>query len=88
MAPPIDHMVGDLDGRLWLRVFHPERDSERWQVWDVSAPELLFTLVLPVGEQVLDAVGGRVLVRTQDELGVDYLLVREMVGANGSEEGR
>ena len=88
VAPSIDRMVGDLDGRLWLRVFHPDRESEQWQVWDVSAQELLFTLALPVGEQVLDAVGDRVLVRTQDELGVDYLLVREMVEANGSEEGR
>ena len=88
VAPPIDHMIGDLDGRLWLRGFHPDRENEHWQVWDVSAPELLFTLALPAGEQVLDAVGDRVLVRTQDELGVDYLLVREMVEANGSEEGR
>ena len=84
VAPSINRMVGDLDGRLWLRVFHPDRESEQWQVWDVSAQELLFTLALPVGEQVLDAVGDRVLVRTQDELGVDYLLVREMVKADGT----
>lgn len=88
VAPPIDRVVGDLDGRLWLRLFYPDREIEQWQVWDVSAQEMLFTLALPVGEQVLDAVGDRVLVRTQDEFGVDYLLVREMVEANGSEEGR
>jgi len=77
-----------LDGRLWLRLFHPDGEIEQWQVWDVSAQEMLFTLALPVGEQVLDAVGDRVLVRTKDEFGVDYLLVREMVEANGSKEGR
>jgi len=88
VAPPIDRVVGDLDGRLWLRLFHPDGEIEQWQVWDVSAQEMLFTLALPVGEQVLDAVGDRVLVRTKDEFGVDYLLVREMVEANGSKEGR
>ncbi len=85
VAPPIDRMIGDLDGRLWLRLFHPAGENEQWQVWDISAPELLFTLSLAAGEQVLDAAGNRVLVRTQDELGVDYLLVREMVESNGPE---
>ena len=80
IAPPIDRMRGDLDGRLWLRALSPGADREHWQVWDVSGPTLEFTLTLPIGEELLDAAGSRVLLRARDELDVDYLIVREMVG--------
>lgn len=86
ITPAIDRMLGDLDGRLWLRLFDPADGdidpgsvSEQWLVWDISAPRLLFTVTLPNGEGLLDAAGDRVLVRTSDEFDVDYLLVKEIV---------
>ena len=67
-APAINHMLGDLDGRLWLRLFRPDEEAEYWQVWDIDGPNLEFTLTLPEGEELLDAAGDRVLLRTRDEL--------------------
>lgn len=87
-APSIDRMLADRDGRLWLRLFRPGEAKEHWQVWDISGPQQVFTLTLPEGERLLDSAGGRLLIQTQDEFGTDHLLVREMVEANGSEEGR
>lgn len=92
VAPAIDRMLGDLDGRLWLRLFDPADTgvdpadlSEQWQVWDLSGPRLLFTVTLADGEELLDAAGDRVLVGTQDEFEVDYVVVRELGAAS---EGR
>lgn len=78
VAPPVDRMVGDLDGRLWLRVYRPGSESEYWQAWDLSGPSLMFTLTLSKGETFLDAAGDRVLLQTTDELDVEYVLVKEM----------
>ncbi len=78
VAPPIDRMMGDLDGRLWMRIFRPGNTSECWQVWEVSDPALMFTLTLAEGERLLDAAGNRVLIRSKDEFEVDYLLVKDM----------
>lgn len=79
IAPPIDLMQGDFDGRLWLRLLRPGETGQRWQVWDLVGPSLEFTLVLSESEAFLDAVGDRVLVRARDEFDVDYLLVKEIV---------
>ncbi len=38
----------------------------------------MFTLTLSDGEQILDAAGDRVLLRTTDEFDVEYLLVKEI----------
>lgn len=78
IAPPVDRMHGDMDGRLWLRMFHPGNSRERWQVWDLTEPGPEFTLVLAEGEVFLDAAGDRVLVGTRDEFGADYLLIKEI----------
>ncbi|MXW17245.1 MAG: hypothetical protein F4139_03130 [Gemmatimonadetes bacterium] len=75
-APPIDRMQGDLDGRLWLRLFRPGETGQRWQVWELGGPRLVFTLVLPEGEAFLDATGDRVLLRARDEFDVDYLVIK------------
>ena len=81
VAPPIDLMRGDFDGRLWLRLFRPGDMQERWQVWDLTGPRpsLAFTLVLSETEAFLDAAGDRVLVRSRDQFDVDYLVVKEIV---------
>lgn len=85
VAPPIDRMRGDMDGRLWLRLFDPgntgvdpDSVSERWLVWDISGPRLLFAVTLAPGDLFLDAAGNRVLLRTRDEFDVDYAVVREI----------
>ena len=79
VAPPIDLMRGDFDGRLWLRLFRPGEAQRRWQVWDLTGPSLEFTLILSESEAFLDAAGDRVLVRSRDEFDVQYLLVKEIV---------
>ena len=85
VAPPIDRMLGDMDGRLWLRLFDPANGdlddsvvSEEWLVWDISGPRLVFKVTLASGQDLLDAVGDRVLLRTRDEFDVDYVVVREI----------
>ena len=82
VARPIDRMFGDLDGRLWLRVFRPDAPREEWQVWDIAEadPVLEFVLTLPTGEEFLDAAGNRVLLRQRDEMDVSYLVLREIEG--------
>ena len=80
VAPAINHMLGDLDGRLWLRIFRPGEEAEHWQVWEIDGPNLKFTLTLREGEELLDAAGDRVLVRTKDEFDVHYLVVRRIEG--------
>ena len=80
LARPIDRMFGDLDGRLWLRVFRLGAEREEWQVWDIAEadPVLAFVLTLPTGEEFLDAAGNRVLLRQRDEMDVSYLVLREI----------
>ena len=78
IAPPIDRMRGDMDGRLWLRLFSPGNSRERWQVWDLMEPSPEFRLVLAEGEVFLDAAGDRVLVGRRDEFDVDHLVVKEI----------
>lgn len=80
VAPAINRMLGDLDGRLWLRIFRPDEEAEYWQVWDIAGPSLEFTLTLPEGEELMDAAGDRVLVRTRDEFDEEYLVLREIEG--------
>lgn len=81
-APPIDRVSGDLDGRLWLRLFRPGAEWEEWQVWDIAEGDavLEFVVALPLGEELLDAAGNRVLLRQKDEMDVSYLVVREIEG--------
>ena len=79
IAPPISRMKGDLDGRLWLRLLRPGDTRQHWQVWNLTGPDLEFTLVLAEGETFFDATGDRVLVGARDEFDVDYLLVKEIV---------
>lgn len=95
LARPIDRLAGDLNGRLWLRLFRPGAEWEEWQVWDIAGevPALQFVLTLPMGEEFLDAAGNRVLLRQRDEMDVSSLVVRQIdairlvasEGANGAD---
>lgn len=78
VARPIDRIIGDLDGRLWMRTVRPGEDREHWQVWDIASAKVEFTVVLRRAEELLDAAGSLVLVSSKDAFDVDYLLVREI----------
>lgn len=81
LAPTADALFEDLDGRLWIRSYVMPGDSiVRWHVLDFG--EVLhdgFLLEVTMGEEVMDASGDRVVLRTADELGVERVVVRSMI---------
>lgn len=79
VAPPIDRIFADLNDRLWLRLFPmPEDRVSHWWVWDPQDSTYGFSLVLPRGKRLLDAVGNRVLVQVTDDGGRDELQLVEI----------
>lgn len=76
-APPIDELIVDRDGRIWLRSYAmPDDGDVRWEAWtptDVSAPEFVVSLRPTI--QLLDASGTRVLLHERDGMGVDRVFV-------------
>ena len=77
VAPPIDAIRIDWDGRLWMRHYvMPGDDAKRWTVWDGEREA--FSVELPVGETWMDARGNLVLIRVRNTLGVDRAVIREM----------
>ncbi|MCY3547369.1 MAG: hypothetical protein OXH49_10870 [Gemmatimonadetes bacterium] len=78
IAPAIDRMRFDGDGRLWMRHFvMPGTDTKTWTVWDGGANT--FSVDMPASETLLDVMGSLVLLRTRSELGVDRAVIRELV---------
>ena len=83
IARPVDRVLGDLNGRVWLRTVRPGEDREHWSVWEPARPKLAFTVVLRKGETLLDAAAGRVLLHTKDQHDVEYVLVRRIRQGTG-----
>ena len=78
IAPPIDRMRFDGDGRLWMRHYvMPGADTKSWTVWDGGSTT--FSVDMPASESFLDVRGSLVLLRTRSELGVDRAVIRELV---------
>lgn len=78
VAPPINAVRFDRDGRLWVRHYALSGDEvERWTVWDGKRES--FSVELPAGETWMDARGNHVLIRIRNSLGVDRVVMREMV---------
>lgn len=78
IAPAIDRMQFDGDGRLWMRHYvMPGADTKTWTVWDGGSNT--FSVDMPAGETLLDVMGSLVLLRTRSELGVDRAVIRELV---------
>lgn len=81
LAPTADALFEDLDGRLWIRSYVMPGDSiVRWHVLNFG--EVFrdgFLLEVTMGEDVMDASGDRVVLRTADELGVERVVVRLMI---------
>ena len=76
-TPPIDHLIVDRDGRLWLRSYAmPDDEDVRWEAWnptDMSAPE--FVVSFQSTSELLDASGAHVLLHERDSMGVDRVFV-------------
>lgn len=65
VAPPIDAVMTDRDGRVWVRDYVlPGAGTQRWTTWERG--ENVFAVELAVGEMLLDAQGDRVMVRLRD----------------------
>ena len=78
IAPPIDRMRFDGDGRLWMRHYvMPGADTKSWTVWDGGSTT--FSVDMPASESFLDVRGSLVLLRIRSELGVDRAVIRELV---------
>ena len=78
VSPPIDAILADGQGRLWIRSYiMPDDAVQRWSVWDGSREMLHLELAIDV--DLLDARGDLLLLRTEDELGVHEAVVRRMI---------
>lgn len=82
-APPIDKLLVDLNGRLWIRQFlMPDGNVVRWQVWDVAHVRLESIVEFDREARLLDADKNRLLLHYTDSFGVDRVEIREMVTAS------
>ncbi len=80
VVPSVDKIIGDLDGRAWLRLFPMPGDTNvYWYVWSVGRHIPDFRVMLPRTKQLLDANGDRVLLRTTDNSGADQFMIHEIV---------
>lgn len=78
IAPAIDRIRYDGDGRLWMRHYlMPGADTKRWTVWDGESTT--FSVAIAASESLLDAQGNLVLLRIRSELGIDRAVIRELV---------
>ena len=76
VAPAIDALLTDFDGRLWVRDYRlPDQDSVTWRVWDIDRQELLFTARMGGEDRLLDARGDLVLLRRLDEFDVPRAVI-------------
>ena len=77
-TPPIDGLITDLDGRVWLRSYVLPGDGVvRWRAWRLGEPKPDFELVLPPTHVLLDAHGSLVLLHVEDDLGVDRVVIHD-----------
>ena len=77
VAPPINAVRLDRDGRLWVRHYAlPGDEVERWTVRDGERES--FSVELPPGETWMDARGNLVLIRIRNSLGVDRVVMQAM----------
>ena len=80
IAPAIDRMRFDGDGRLWMRHYvMPGANTKTWTVWDWDGASTTFSVGMPASESLLDVRGSLVLLRVRSELGVDRAVIRQLV---------
>ncbi len=81
VAPPVDRIIGDLDGRIWLRMYAMPGDTVvYWRVWQPGQDEPDFEISLPRSRRLLDASGVTLLLGTSDNLDGPGFSLQEMVG--------
>ena len=84
VAPPVDTLLTDFDGRLWARDYRlPDQDSVTWRVWDIDRAQLLFTARMDGEDVLLDARGDLVLLRRVDEFDVPRAVISQLRAAPG-----
>ena len=84
VAPAIDTLLTDFDGRLWARDYRlPDQDSVTWRVWDIDRAQLLFTARMDGEDVLLDARGDLVLLRRVDEFDVPRAVISQLRAAPG-----
>ena len=76
-APPIDDILADWLGRLWVRRHVMPGDTlQHWTVW--ADNEHVFSVELPTNVVLVDALGRLVLLRIEDDFGVQQAVVRRI----------
>ena len=79
VAPAIDTLLTDFDGRLWVRDYRfPDQDSVTWRVWSINTPRPLFTVRMDGDDRLLDAHGDLLLLRRVSALDVPRAEVRRL----------
>ena len=77
VAPSIDRLLVDADGRIWARMTPlPEDPAVLWSVHDPNGRRR-FALCLPRDEELLDAKGLKVLTRVRGRQEQDLLSLKE-----------
>jgi len=85
VVPPIDRILVDSDGRLWVRVYRlAEHEAQSWYVG--RGTDQLFLVEMPRDWALLDASGELILVRETDQLDVHSAVVRRMERRRVSQE--
>ncbi len=78
VAPPIDRLFVDADGRIWARMTPwPEDPTVLWSAHDPNGRRR-FALCLPRDEELLDAKGLSVLTRVRGRQEPDLLTLKEL----------
>ncbi len=79
LAPPVDRVLGDLDGRVWLRIFAMPSDTMvHWRVWKIGHDSPDFEVELPRSTPLLDASGDLLLLENAGELASNGFTIRQI----------
>ncbi len=87
VSPPVDRLIGDLDGRVWLRLFPMPNDTVvYWRVWSIGHRVPDFQVTLPRAKRLLDASGDLLLLQTTSDTGTDQFVIQEIVTVTDSHD--
>lgn len=81
VLPPIDRLIADASGRVWLRILAlPHESMACWQVWDLDGPKLVRTVAMARSARLLDSQDDWVLLQVSDRYGNnDRTVIRRLV---------
>jgi hypothetical protein len=84
--PPVTKLVPASDGTTWLRREDMRQATVEWQVLDREFNEIA-RATLPSDLEVFRITGDRILGRVTDDLDVPFVVILEVVGDPGQENG-